>query len=123
MLGEPSGLSARIEQHPESTIAAGIAYNLNGSLLLQADRISYGPRLTEISPAVRTYYGLGGVIAFNAIRKADSEASLAIRVPLGLEWRRERLEAFVKLTRGIGILPGTFGMLNGSLGARYRRQP
>ena len=135
MLGDPSGLSGKLWLDGRRAIDAGLAYSLNDYLLVQGDYLlHFGDMSGTLRSGeafvreTRPYAGIGAALYLSTIdtglnrvgfRKSGYAAGLAVRIPFGFEWRRAPIGVFVELAPGIGILPSTFTLLNGSVGVRY----
>lgn len=135
ILGEPTGISGKYFFNGHEAVDVALAFSLSDFFLLHADYLyhftnAFG-RKSTVAAQIQPYLGVGGVL-FISTRStrtekkffADSTSSsvgLGIRVPLGLEWSpvHSRLGVFAELAPGIGIVPSTFGFLQGGIGIRY----
>ncbi|MGK5084134.1 DUF3996 domain-containing protein [Bdellovibrionota bacterium FG-1] len=134
IIGEPSGLSAQYFFNPERALDGGLAYSFNSFIFIFSDYLfhfpgvfGHGPRVPrDLSP----YLGVGGVLLASTTsnRKEGryftdqgSSVGLGIRLPFGLEWRpiRSPLEVFLEIAPGLGVIPSTFGFIEGGIGLRY----
>jgi hypothetical protein len=134
ILGEPSGLTGKFWTAQDRAIDAGLAFSFNSFFLVYSDYLFhfYGsiPHSDRFMRTLDPYVGVGGEFFFSEgghasgnhyFDTSDSSFGLGIRVPLGAEWfiPRAPLGIFVELVPGLGVIPGTFGFLQGGIGARY----
>jgi hypothetical protein len=98
-------------------------YHLNGG---------FGHR-NEVAAALTPYFGVGGLIVVSTKSDLDihneryftttsaNKIAIGLRVPIGIEWRAPTipLGVFVELVPGMTIIPGTYGFIQGGLGARF----
>ncbi len=127
VLGEPTGISGKYRQSAQRGIQGGLAWSFDSYMLLFGDYLfsfpgAFGSKtrfVSQLSP----YIGIGGTMFFgNNVRpRSNSSFGLGIRIPLGLEWNPgdPPLGVFVELAPGLGLVPGTFGFLQGGIGIRY----
>jgi hypothetical protein len=134
VIGEPTGLSAKYRMSSRDALDFGLAYSYNDFVYLFSDylyhfpgafRSAHSPFLSQVTP----YIGIGGIllISTNDGRNdrryftENGSVGLGMRLPVGLEWKPDSppLGVFVELVPGIGIIPSTFGFLEGGIGIRY----
>jgi len=135
VIGEPTGLSAKLWTAPLNAIDFGLAFSFNDYALLFSDYLFHfpgslgrsSPFVTQLTP----YVGIGAVIAFANDRDSDKDRKffgrgrdtlgLGVRVPLGIEWMppNPRLGVFIELVPGISLVPSTSGFIEGGIGVRY----
>jgi hypothetical protein len=129
ILGEPTGLTAKHRLSATRAVQAGLAWSFDNYTMLYGDYLFHFPGalgsrdkfVTRLSP----YLGIGGTMLFgsNVRPKTSSKASfgLGVRFPIGLEWSPSDppLGVFLELAPGLGLVPGTFGFLQGGVGVRY----
>ncbi|MEN3013898.1 MAG: hypothetical protein ABDH23_04695 [Endomicrobiia bacterium] len=120
VLGEPTGLSLKIQQ--KKTLAHDIALNFNTAdnyLYLSWDVLKYDyTKITskELSGSFPIFYGLG----LRAINYSE-DLHLAIRFILGLEYIFADIpfNIFVKLAPTINLVPHTRVSIAPAIGIRY----
>lgn len=120
VLGEPTGLSLKIQQ--KKTLAHDIALNFNTAdnyLYISWDVLKYDyTKITskELSGSFPIFYGLG-LRAINV----HEELHLAIRFVLGLEYIFSDIpfNIFVKLAPTINLVPSTRVSIGPAIGIRY----
>lgn len=127
VVGAPSGITWKYALNSRNAVDGGLAFSWDHYFLLYSDYLWVVPGLA--GPLI-PYLGVGGVlfVATNEVTYSSryfpssrSSAGLGFRIPLGLEWRmpEPRFAFFLELAPGIGLLPESFGFLQGGLGARY----
>jgi hypothetical protein len=134
VLGEPTGLSAKYWVTSHHAVDFGLAYSFNSFVYIFADYLFHFPGafgtssrfVTQLNP----YIGIGGIFLGSTssgrvdnkyFTSGGSSAGVGLRLPLGIEWSpgEPPLGIFVELVPGIGIIPSTFGFLEGGIGVRY----
>jgi hypothetical protein len=128
VLGEPTGLTAKGFFAQEHALQAhlGFAFGKNSRIHVVVDYLYH---FHNVIPPLGTagflapYLGVGGLVSLrtNAPKKDEKDVSLGVLIPLGLSFviRTIPIEIFLEVAPGIGILPGTFAIIDGGLGARY----
>lgn len=133
VLGEPSGLSAKYWLHSRDALDFGLAYSFNSFFAIFADYLYHFPGAFAAQKApisqITPYVGIGAIFFTDTSSARTSSryftstnsAGLGLRIPLGLEWRPSStpLGIFLELVPGMGIIPATFGFLEGGIGARF----
>ena len=124
ILGEPTGLTFKYWKASTRAIDGGFAYSANEFLLLYADHLWHFPAFSAslARSSIQPYLGLGGVFFIsNRSHRTDQEKVLGVRIPFGAEWKpgAPPLGVFVELVPGLGIIPATYGLFQGGIGARY----
>jgi hypothetical protein len=136
VFGEPTGFSAKYWLgNPDQAIDAGLSYSFDDFLLVYADYLFHFPtlmggRYAESAKYFKPYAGVGAMVYFSArdgkrgatgLASSSSDVGLAARIPLGLEWMPEHapLGIFLEIVPGFGVVPATFGFLQGGIGARF----
>jgi hypothetical protein len=131
ILGAPTGLVGKYWMAPDRAVDMGLAFFFGDLFLLYADYLVHFPRafassdpfVSHLSP----YIGIGGMMLFwgshtnRHYYDSTNSVGLGVRVPLGIEWKPgdPPLGVFVELVPGVGIIPGTFGFVQGGIGIRY----
>lgn len=134
ILGEPTGLTAKFWQNHNNAIDLGLAFSFNSFVLIYSDYLFHFPKAfgnrTAFLRELRPYIGIGGeLLISDTSNRTDgkyftsngSSVGVGVRIPFGIEWlvASAPLGIFVELTPLIGIIPSTFGTLQGGIGARY----
>jgi len=113
ILGEPTGLSAKLYTGSNNAFDFAVAWSFKGSgnLLLQADYVWHSSLARELA----LYYGIGGTITF-----AD-DPNVGVRVPVGLDYvfTSAPIDIFVELVPVLNLIPSTNFELNGGVGIRF----
>jgi hypothetical protein len=135
VLGEPTGLSAKLWTEPYKAIDFGLAFSLDSYFLIFSDYLfhfkgAFGSSHTFLNQ-LTPYLGIGGLLAFASYTNDgkhrhfygthDSAIGLGARVPLGIEWIAPdpRIGVFIEIVPGLAIIPRTAGFVDAGIGARY----
>jgi hypothetical protein len=137
ILGEPTGITGKYFMNQDYAIDGGLSFDFARWFLVYGDwlyhmRGGFGSR-TEVAAATTPYFGLGGLVVvstksdFDIHREryfTDSSANkiaMGLRIPIGIEWRAPTipLGIFAEIVPGITIIPGTYGFIQGGIGARF----
>lgn len=117
MVGEPTGLSAKIWTSEQTALDAGLAWSFSGIGYLQihADMLWHREVFDIKSGKLPVYYGAGAKLLL------ASDLGLGLRIPVGMVYYFDQLpiDIFVELVPGIILLPGTTLDLDLAIGARY----
>jgi hypothetical protein len=134
MLGDPTGITANFWRDETHSIDAGFAYTFNTFLVGYSDYLWHfssafeGTDLSE--DHVTPYIGAGLALFISGdtgrhdgdyFTQNGDTVGLGVRVPLGLEWEPNKTSVafYLELVPGIGVVPSTFGFLQGGVGVRY----
>ena len=118
ILGEPTGVSAKLWTSSENAFdfAAAWSFKGNGHLLLQADYVWHIFRLIPVSSGKLPFYvGVGGRVVL------AEDPLIGVRVPLGLDYMFSNapVDIFVELVPILDLTPSTDFDFGGGIGARY----
>lgn len=124
VLGEPTGISAKLWFNDSSAMDAAAAWSFRGPNNFQGDGVFYLHadylfHSFDVFPVneglVPLYFGLGGMLTL------EQDPQLGIRAPVGIEYIFESapLEIFLEVAPGIGLFPATRFEVSGGLGIRY----
>jgi len=118
ILGEPTGLSAKLWVGEKAAVDAAVAWSFqgDGAFYLHASYLYHFFNLEPTLPdSFSAYVGGGGKIVF----RKDTE--LGLRIPVGLSYMLSEvpLEAFLEVAPGILLIPGTDADIGGGIGIRY----
>jgi hypothetical protein len=117
MIGEPTGISAKLWTGEKTALDAGVAWSFVGSgyMRIHSDLLWHNYILDVDQGKLPVYYGIGAKLLL------ASELGVGIRVPVGLVYLFESapVDMFAELVPGLDLLPGTgFGM-DAAIGVRY----
>ncbi len=126
VLGEPTGLSAKLWLSKESAVDFAAAWsfyrsddegkNDEGALYLHADYLHHFFGVIDVREGkLVPYIGIGGKVAFS------DDFYMGVRFPLGLAYmfRKVPLDLFLELSPSLIIFPGTAFDAGAGLGIRY----
>ena len=135
IFGEPTGFTGKFWLQPDRAIDAGVAFSFSNFVDLYGDYLFHFPgafgRQPDFSRSFMPYVGVGGELFVSEntnhtngmyyTSSSGSAAGFGIRIPVGLECvlRSAPIGIFAELVPGVGIVPSTFGFLQGGVGARY----
>lgn len=130
VVGEPSGITGKYWLDGRSAVDVKLAYSLDHFMLVTGDYLLHFDNLMHVNGQhLHPYVGVGGIFAFAAGTSAgkgfagssSSSLGMGIRVPFGIDWTLSAtpLSVFVEIAPGVGIIPSTFGIMDGGLGIRY----
>ena len=111
ILGEPTGISVRINHFP----ILGIAWSAPHDWMYLHGDYYFIDRAIEGGENVRWYLGAGAALLFG-----DNEAGIAGRVPVGLLFPFDpKFELFCEIVPGLELAPDTRMTVGGGIGIRY----
>jgi hypothetical protein len=117
IIGEPTGLSAKMWMNEKNALDAGIAWSFAGTgyLRVHSDILWHSYPLNVEKGKLPVYYGVGAKLLLS------SELGLGIRVPVGLAYLFESapVDLFAELVPGLDLLPGTGLGIDAAIGVRY----
>jgi hypothetical protein len=115
ILGEPTGLSAKMWSGSNMALDAAAAWSFgdNGAIHLHADMLWHNFNLIDQSLPV--YYGIGGKV------KLADDPMIGVRIPVGIAYQVSSapLDIFLELVPVLDLAPDTSFGFNGALGVRY----
>lgn len=120
VLGQPTGLSARVDTSERTAFDAALAWNLGNVsyIWVHADHLWIRPNAIKLDGGrgIDWYYGLGAAVAL-----PESDVGVALRLPVGLSYRFRdpSLEVFGELAIAFTVVPDTDFDVLGGLGLRY----
>jgi hypothetical protein len=120
IIGEPTGICAVKKMSDTNSLAAALAWSLDGksSLHLHADYLFHRNDLLPLP----FYYGIGGRVKLVEDNKNDeTDAYIGLRVPLGVTYLFPDfpIDCFLEIVPLFDLLPGTGLDLNAAIGIRY----
>jgi hypothetical protein len=117
IVGEPTGLSAKIWTTESTALDAAMAWSFvgNGFLRLHSDLLFHRHLIEVDRGKLPVYFGGGAKLGFT------SNLELGIRIPLGVAYQFESapFEAFLELVPVFNLLPKTSLGMDGGIGIRY----
>lgn len=135
VLGEPTGLSAKLWLSGENALDFGLSFSFDDYLLLFSDYLFHFNgalgRSSAFVSQLTPYVGVGGVLAFansghydkdrHFFRRTRDSVGFGVRIPVGIEWLAPRvpLGVFIELVPGLSLVPATSGFIEGGIGIRY----
>lgn len=109
ILGEPTGISIRIDKFP----ILGFAWSLKHDWMYAHGDYYFIDR--TIQDQLSWYLGGGLAVGFG-----KGDPGLAVRIPVGLQFRFDpHFELFGELAPGITVMPEMEGSIMGGIGLRY----
>ncbi|MAO63462.1 MAG: hypothetical protein CL666_00530 [Balneola sp.] len=118
MLGEPTGISAKIWNNERSAFALGAAWSFGryDAIHLHGDYILHSWFSEVEQGSLAFYYGIGARLALG-----DPDTHIGVRVPLGLNYivPDSQIGLFVEAVPVLDLTPSTDFDGNGALGIRY----
>ena len=117
ILGQPSGLSLKLWNGPETALDAAVAWHFAGYLAMHADYLIHNFDIIEIDGGrLPLYFGLG--VAASAW---NGGFGMGVRVPLGMAYIFDNapIDVFLEVVPGIAVVPGFGFGVDGGLGVRY----
>lgn len=118
ILGEPTGLSAKLwtSQSNAFDFAAAWSFKGDGHLLLQADYVWHAFNLIPVSSGkLPLYYGIGGRVIL------VDDPFVGVRIPVGLNYlfATAPIDIFLEIVPILDLAPSTDFDLGGGLGVRF----
>ncbi|MCW8803489.1 MAG: hypothetical protein OQK57_03740 [Ignavibacteriaceae bacterium] len=117
ILGEPTGLSAKLYTGSNNAFdfAAAWSFKGNGNLLLQADYVWHSSLTRASSGELMLYYGIGGRVIF------QDDPRFGARIPVGLDYQftSAPIDIFLELVPILDFVPSTNFNLGGGIGVRF----
>ena len=118
ILGEPSGINAKLWLGSSNALDMAAAWSFKGNdhLLLQADYIWHSFDLIPVSSGkLPIYFGIGGRVLL-----AD-DPLIGVRVPIGLDYMFSHapVDIFLEFVPILDLAPATEFDFGGGIGARY----
>ncbi|MBE0711520.1 MAG: hypothetical protein MUQ25_04335 [Candidatus Aminicenantes bacterium] len=118
VLGEPTGLSAKMWTGKTTAFDAGAAWSFvsGGFFQIHGDLLFHNFDLFQVdSGKMALYYGFGGRVKF-----AD-QTIVSVRVPIGISYQFEKtaIELFLEVVPMLDLVPATEVGVGGGAGFRY----
>ena len=120
MLGQPTGISAKVWVSTTSAFALGTAYSFKDKAMeVQADYLLHLNHVFPLTTGkIPVYIGIGGTVSF---KNNNQDPNYGIRVPVGISYfiPTVPVDVFIEAVPVIGIKPESRVSLNGNIGVRY----
>lgn len=118
ILGEPTGLSAKMWTGKTTALDAGAAWSFvsGGFFQVHGDLLFHNFDLFKVETGkMALYYGFGGRVKF-----AD-QTIVSVRVPIGISYQFEKtaIELFLEVVPMLDLVPATEVGISGGAGFRY----
>jgi hypothetical protein len=116
--GEPTGLSFKYWLTEKTALDAAFAWSFvdENAFQIQADYLIHNFSLIKISEGkLPFYFGIGGRLKFS------NDASLGVRVPIGLAYifSDAQIDIFLEVVPILDLLPKTDFTIGAAIGGRY----
>ncbi len=126
IIGEPTGLSAKVWTSPSTAVALAAAWSFSGrdAVHFHADYLLHNFKLLG-PPELPVYYGLGSRLKLRGGKRSDDDDDgdilLGVRVPVGIAYHfpGAPIDIFVEIAPILDLVPDTDFSLNAALGARF----
>jgi hypothetical protein len=135
ILGEPTGITGKYWMDHRAAIDGTLSFSFSHYFLIYSDYLYHFPgafgHSSEFVSQLNPYIGVGLELLIQTedtgrndrhyFRSDDGSVGLAVRIPLGIEWRpvTAPIGVFVELAPGVGVIPATYGFLQGGVGIRF----
>jgi hypothetical protein len=134
IFGEPTGFTFKHWQDANIAQDAGVAFALEDFFEVYGDYLYHFPGVfgnrTRVATEFTPYVGGGLFLLVSTAtttnnmgltRDRGDSAGIGVRFPIGIEWAPSRppIGIYAEITPGLGIIPGTYGYLEGGIGARW----
>lgn len=117
IIGEPTGLSAKVWFSDIDALDAGLAWSISHNWIhLHADYLRHSFDLIPVEEGqLPLYYGVGARIGLG------TSIFVGARLPVGLDYFFEGLplDIFIEIVPGLALLPDTRFDIGGGIGIRY----
>ena len=117
ILGEPSGISAKMWLNQRTAIDGGLAWSFraDGSFHVHADYLWHFHDAVKSTERFVPYVGIGARLA------TTSDAVFGARIPIGLLWwpKGAPIDVFAEIVPILDLAPATEFRGNGGIGVRY----
>lgn len=125
MLGEPTGLSAKIWNRQTVAIDGGAAWSFVGGKYFQihSDLLLHNFNLFKVETGrMALFYGIGARVKFGSTEAGESLGTVvSLRVPIGISYEFEKtpVELFIEVVPMLDLVPSTEVGMAGAVGFRY----
>lgn len=131
VLGEPTALTGKLWHAEKEAIDFGFGYWFDDYFLFYGDYLWHFDRFNSqhsFFNHMQAYVGVGGSIFLSTSspgvsrnRNRSDSVSLALRIPVGVEWRPgdPSIGLFLEVVPLIDLIPGITAGLGAGIGGRY----
>lgn len=124
MLGEPTGLSAKVWNRQTVAWDAGAAWSFVSGKYFQihSDLLFHNFNLFKVETGrMALFYGAGARLKFGSSDTQDSKTVISLRVPIGISYEFEKtpVELFLEVVPMLDLIPSTEVQMAGAVGFRY----
>jgi hypothetical protein len=117
IIGEPTGLSAKLWTSNKTAVDAGAAWALinGGFIRFHADALVHSYAIEVDKGNLPVYFGIGGKVVLS------SNLGVGVRIPFGLAYQFDSapIDIFLELVPVLELLPATGFGFEGGIGIRY----
>jgi len=117
IIGEPTGLSAKLWTSNKTAVDAGAAWALinGGFIRFHADALVHSYAIEVEKGNLPVYFGIGGKVVLS------SNLGVGVRIPFGLAYHFDSapIDIFLELVPVLELLPATRFGFEGGIGIRY----
>lgn len=118
VLGEPTGISAKLWLDQKSAIDAAAAWTFYpaGAFYIHADYLYHFYDLFPVTKgALPLYIGVGGSVTLEPVPR------IGVRVPIGIDYlfQNAPIDIFLEVAPGISLYPATQFEAGGGIGIRF----
>ena len=117
LIGEPTGLSAKLWTSEKTAIDAGVAWSFvnSGFLHIHADMLIHSFLIDVDKGKLPLYFGIGGKLVL------ANDLGLGVRIPLGMAYLFDSapIDIFIELVPVLDLIPATAFSFEGGVGVRY----
>ncbi|MCK5135596.1 MAG: hypothetical protein KAR19_07395 [Bacteroidales bacterium] len=117
IIGEPTGLSAKLWTSEKTAIDAGVAWSFinSGFLHIHADMLVHSFLIDVDKGKLPLYFGIGGKLVL------ANDLGLGVRIPLGMAYIFDSapIDIFIELVPVLDLAPATAFSFEGGIGVRY----
>ena len=120
IVGEPTGLSAKLFLSKKAALAGAVAWSLSGDneFHIQGDYLLHNYTAIAVSQGrAPIHYGLGARIVIRD--RHDDRLGLRIPVGVGYEFEDAPFDIFLELAPVLDVAPDTDFRLEGAIGGRF----
>ena len=117
IIGEPTGLSAKIWTRDNTAVDGALAWSFvgNGYVHLHADMLMHSFAIDVDQGQLPLYLGIGAKL------EVGSNLGLGVRVPFGIAYLFDSapIDVFLELVPVLNLIPSTTFSFEGGIGIRY----
>ena len=118
ILGEPTGLSAKLWNNTAFDLGVAWSFSGNGHFHIHGDYLFHRFGIFDVSKgALPLYFGVGARMLF----RDEADDNIGVRFPIGIEYYFDDLPlaVFVEIVPILDLAPSSDFDINGGLGGRF----